>query len=260
MFSTVPCSAMRDIGFATAMCVPVLPGGARGGGDDSGFGMFNNRHLAQPTSPYSQPEFQRVFSLTPAVFGSRETIQAPPGLNFESLAAPLQPITPPPGLEAGPTLLTSSSSSFSARRGVGGAGKGDTCECPPLGKAEAASGTCSTADTETDTEEEPHPASMMVQATEALELEAQLGKPAMVIRLEDATVGLGLGCLDLPSAGSAAHWTGQCKPCAFFHKEQCQCGAACGFCHLCPPGEKRRRKQERKEVRQIVKSFTRVRL
>uniref|UniRef100_A0A7S1EYX0 C3H1-type domain-containing protein n=1 Tax=Noctiluca scintillans TaxID=2966 RepID=A0A7S1EYX0_NOCSC len=48
---------------------------------------------------------------------------------------------------------------------------------------------------------------------------------------------------DMLSQGSSAHGTGQCKPCAFFHTKGCQSGAACLFCHACPPGEKQRRKQ-----------------
>jgi len=43
---------------------------------------------------------------------------------------------------------------------------------------------------------------------------------------------------------SASHQAGQCKPCAFAWKpEGCQGGPACNFCHLCPPGEKQRRKR-----------------
>lgn len=46
------------------------------------------------------------------------------------------------------------------------------------------------------------------------------------------------------SAGSAQHGTGECRPCAWFHKAQgCENGAACRHCHLCPEGEiKARRK------------------
>eukprot|EP00450_Noctiluca_scintillans_P000082 CAMPEP_0194495016 /NCGR_PEP_ID=MMETSP0253-20130528/12746_1 /TAXON_ID=2966 /ORGANISM="Noctiluca scintillans" /LENGTH=247 /DNA_ID=CAMNT_0039336209 /DNA_START=153 /DNA_END=896 /DNA_ORIENTATION=- len=45
------------------------------------------------------------------------------------------------------------------------------------------------------------------------------------------------------SVGSLEHGTGRCKPCAFFHTRGCQLGSGCLFCHVCPPGEKRRRKQ-----------------
>lgn len=52
-----------------------------------------------------------------------------------------------------------------------------------------------------------------------------------------------------PGAQSAAegnrlHGSGQCNPCAWHHKTQgCQLGSACTYCHLCPPGELKRRKK-----------------
>jgi hypothetical protein len=46
-----------------------------------------------------------------------------------------------------------------------------------------------------------------------------------------------------PSAGSTGHRVGRCKPCAFLYKEGCLSGADCQYCHLCPPGEKHRRKR-----------------
>lgn len=52
-------------------------------------------------------------------------------------------------------------------------------------------------------------------------------------------------CTDLPSVGSAAHFAGACNPCAFVHKGGCQSGTSCQFCHLCGPGEKRRKKDRR---------------
>jgi len=52
---------------------------------------------------------------------------------------------------------------------------------------------------------------------------------------------------ELPSLGSASHAQRKCKPCAFVHKSGCESGFGCKFCHLCPPGEKKIRKQERKE-------------
>jgi hypothetical protein len=46
-----------------------------------------------------------------------------------------------------------------------------------------------------------------------------------------------------PSIGSNAHQIGRCKPCAFLYKMGCKSGASCQYCHLCPPGEKQRRKR-----------------
>jgi len=45
------------------------------------------------------------------------------------------------------------------------------------------------------------------------------------------------------SQGSLLHGTGRCKPCAFFYTKGCKSGVGCLFCHVCPPGEKQRRKQ-----------------
>lgn len=48
----------------------------------------------------------------------------------------------------------------------------------------------------------------------------------------------------LPSVGSAAHGTGECRPCAWFWKEGgCKNGQECRHCHLCPEGEIRQRKK-----------------
>lgn len=58
-----------------------------------------------------------------------------------------------------------------------------------------------------------------------------------------------LGSSGVPTRGSAEHALGRCKPCAFVFKEGCQSGVDCMFCHLCPLGEKKRRKKERKAVR-----------
>lgn len=44
------------------------------------------------------------------------------------------------------------------------------------------------------------------------------------------------------TGGSALHYYGACKPCAFLY-EGCMNGMDCQFCHLCPPGELKRRKR-----------------
>lgn len=52
---------------------------------------------------------------------------------------------------------------------------------------------------------------------------------------------------ELPSVGSALHFEDQCRPCAFaWRAVGCESGTACTFCHLCAPGEKRRRAKEKK--------------
>jgi len=50
--------------------------------------------------------------------------------------------------------------------------------------------------------------------------------------------------------GSKKHKSGHCKPCVFFHDEGCKEGDSCGFCHLCPAGEVKRRKKQRRHMLQ----------
>eukprot|EP00933_Yihiella_yeosuensis_P062649 TRINITY_DN65627_c0_g1_i1.p1 TRINITY_DN65627_c0_g1~~TRINITY_DN65627_c0_g1_i1.p1 ORF type:complete len:304 (+),score=96.52 TRINITY_DN65627_c0_g1_i1:77-988(+) len=54
------------------------------------------------------------------------------------------------------------------------------------------------------------------------------------------------GSADLPSLGSAGHYIGDCKPCAFLHTKGCENSAMCTFCHLCDAGEKKRRQKAKK--------------
>lgn len=49
----------------------------------------------------------------------------------------------------------------------------------------------------------------------------------------------------IPTVGSQGHLLRMCKPCAFFNTKGCKDGAECLFCHLCGPGEKKRRKKEK---------------
>lgn len=47
-----------------------------------------------------------------------------------------------------------------------------------------------------------------------------------------------------PSVGSTLHREGRCTACAWFWKPQgCGNGQDCSYCHLCPPGEIRRRRK-----------------
>merc|ERR1719277_1642402 len=58
--------------------------------------------------------------------------------------------------------------------------------------------------------------------------------------------------------GSIGHEAGVCRPCAWVHKmpggKGCKNGSSCKYCHLCPPGELKRRKREKWE--QLVPSAT----
>lgn len=63
----------------------------------------------------------------------------------------------------------------------------------------------------------------------------------------------------LPSAGSASHALGNCKPCAFLHTKGCENGLDCPFCHICELGEKKKRRKDRMrkaaEAREAVAGF-----
>mmetsp|Transcript_88393 Transcript_88393/g.175752 ORF Transcript_88393/g.175752 Transcript_88393/m.175752 type:complete len:246 (+) Transcript_88393:67-804(+) len=77
-----------------------------------------------------------------------------------------------------------------------------------------------------------------------------------VLLLGDVLGGLPeLGSPELPTVGSAGHHSGSCKPCAFAHTKGCENGANCAFCHLCGPGEKKRRQKQR--VAQQVVTYRR---
>mmetsp|Transcript_44367 Transcript_44367/g.102487 ORF Transcript_44367/g.102487 Transcript_44367/m.102487 type:complete len:319 (-) Transcript_44367:285-1241(-) len=69
--------------------------------------------------------------------------------------------------------------------------------------------------------------------------------PAQAPVLPEAVTPMGL-----PSVGSAKHLhrRGKCRPCAHVHSaEGCKNGAECTFCHLCPPGELKRRHKEKRQ-------------
>merc|ERR1711869_174642 len=56
--------------------------------------------------------------------------------------------------------------------------------------------------------------------------------------------------LGMWSIGSAEHAKGNCKPCGFLWKKGCQKGQNCGFCHLCPADEVKKRKREKIAAKQ----------
>jgi len=59
----------------------------------------------------------------------------------------------------------------------------------------------------------------------------------------------------LPSAGSANHGLGLCRPCGFLYKGGCSEGVKCTFCHICLPGSI---ELERKMKRKFVKAVKQV--
>jgi len=77
--------------------------------------------------------------------------------------------------------------------------------------------------------------------------------PAPVLRLSEALLAPVLGSEQLPSIGSATHHLGGCRPCAFLHTRGCENAEGCPFCHLCEPGEKKRRLKEKRVARREAK-------
>jgi hypothetical protein len=56
-----------------------------------------------------------------------------------------------------------------------------------------------------------------------------------------------LGSAQVPTMGSVGHGLGNCKPCAFAWKAPgCGNGMDCPFCHICGPGEKKRRSKDKR--------------
>jgi hypothetical protein len=72
--------------------------------------------------------------------------------------------------------------------------------------------------------------------------------PSVPSETGDAARPAGLGSAEMPSRGSALHQWGACKPCAFVFAEGCMNDINCQFCHLCEPGEKKRRRKERRKI------------
>lgn len=66
-----------------------------------------------------------------------------------------------------------------------------------------------------------------------------------VLQLASALTEGEVGTPEVPTVGSKGHFLGDCKPCAFFYTKGCGNGTECTFCHLCPAGEKQRRKKEK---------------
>jgi len=66
-----------------------------------------------------------------------------------------------------------------------------------------------------------------------------------VLLLADTLKEPELGTPELPTLGSRSHRLGSCKPCAFMHTKGCENGVECPFCHLCKPGEKKRRQKDK---------------
>jgi len=71
------------------------------------------------------------------------------------------------------------------------------------------------------------------------------------LRISEALPESFLGSAEMPTVGSSGHHLGTCKPCAFAFTKGCGSGVSCQFCHLCAPGEKKRRQKLKHAVAKI---------
>lgn len=104
---------------------------------------------------------------------------------------------------------------------------------------EDATSECSTADTAEEVAK--------IFPTEMAHIATDAAGPRLTERLEAVLQGPALGSPELPSVGSAGHARRDCKPCAFVATKGCAIGVQCHFCHLCEPGEKKRRQKGKRQ-------------
>eukprot|EP00931_Biecheleriopsis_adriatica_P077184 TRINITY_DN507_c0_g1_i2.p1 TRINITY_DN507_c0_g1~~TRINITY_DN507_c0_g1_i2.p1 ORF type:complete len:201 (+),score=59.56 TRINITY_DN507_c0_g1_i2:55-657(+) len=152
---------------------------------------------------------------------------------FDGLESPL----PPPGLEMfGPGSTISLEEARSA------------CGQEDDSASDAGISECSTADTyfqrdSSGTGSDYCPGSVLKMSASLMDSESEAADEPLRLQLEVALPEAPRGCPGCPSIGSAGHHLGLCKPCDFVERGGCRQGYDCQFCHLCPPGENRRRKK-----------------
>jgi len=160
------------------------------------------------------------------------------------------PTQPPPGLEAyGPSF-----SDVDRLRGKQVENKEDL-------ESIVGSSECSTADTSVfdncslpaGSVPEPYEPGQVLR--DAVRMDSALTRNVCKLDLEIALPEQACGSPGCPSIGSAGHHLGLCKPCDFMYRTACRAGASCKFCHLCPPGETQRRKNQRKALQTRVAAF-----
>eukprot|EP00440_Ansanella_granifera_P032476 gb/GFBE01035237.1/.p1 GENE.gb/GFBE01035237.1/~~gb/GFBE01035237.1/.p1 ORF type:complete len:194 (+),score=34.89 gb/GFBE01035237.1/:1-582(+) len=165
---------------------------------------------------------------------------AAPGTRFGApLSAPptrFEFIAPPPGLEMfGPGSSIGLKEAQEAYKDV----DSDVCVSE-----------CSTADTQETPFSSPRAAGARVPQMSGRSSKA--AEAPCLIQLEKVLPEAGCGgSAQCPSIGSAGHGLGFCKPCDFMHRGGCRSGYSCQFCHLCPAGENRRRKKEKRANRHV---------
>jgi len=76
------------------------------------------------------------------------------------------------------------------------------------------------------------------------------------LRIAESLPATRLGTPEMPTVGSSGHFLGTCKPCAFLFTKGCGSGVDCSFCHLCPPGEKKRRQKIKHAAAKMCTNLT----
>jgi len=139
---------------------------------------------------------------------------------------------PPPGLECfGPGFPSNST----------------TVTCGDLKDTEASDG-CTTSTVSTA----PSSPASSYHPGQVLQSMATVPKVPIQLQLHEM-VPEDSSAMPWPSLGSATHALGICKPCDFQHRTSCRAGYKCQFCHLCPPGENRRRKKQKQAAAKLCR-------
>eukprot|EP00930_Biecheleria_cincta_P017259 TRINITY_DN13777_c0_g1_i1.p2 TRINITY_DN13777_c0_g1~~TRINITY_DN13777_c0_g1_i1.p2 ORF type:complete len:213 (-),score=56.44 TRINITY_DN13777_c0_g1_i1:48-686(-) len=164
------------------------------------------------------------------------------------LAAFQLPVRPAPGLEMyGPSFTLPACPAQAVE---------DSCK-EEASESDVDNSNCSTA----DTSEQGSSPRGAVPGREHYEPGQALRNAAKITRkidLESAILGHACGSAGssgCPSVGSAGHHLGLCKPCDFMYRTNCRAGFSCKFCHLCPPGEIKKRKKQRKAMKDATVSL-----
>jgi hypothetical protein len=76
---------------------------------------------------------------------------------------------------------------------------------------------------------------------------------APVIRLADSLPPPEVKNPSTLSIGSMLHHKGECRPCAFYHTRGCENKEACEFCHICGPGEQKKRLKQHRLAKRNAK-------
>eukprot|EP00931_Biecheleriopsis_adriatica_P056735 TRINITY_DN3363_c0_g1_i1.p1 TRINITY_DN3363_c0_g1~~TRINITY_DN3363_c0_g1_i1.p1 ORF type:complete len:208 (+),score=35.93 TRINITY_DN3363_c0_g1_i1:105-728(+) len=156
-----------------------------------------------------------------------------------------------------PTLLQSSASAPPGLEmfGPGASPSLESCRSPKSqgvshsSEAYLVPSECSTVDTAEakgiSSAEETYRPGRLLQQSATISSPPEAVDERHCLSLEEVLPDDATGTPECPSIGSAGHGLGLCKPCDFMYRNGCRAGFKCQFCHLCPPGETRRRKKQK---------------